>query len=86
MRNEALTSVTCSGIVDADAYEPEDIVHLESRGISVLPVSEIENIILLPDVSRAIAESEGYEDNELDDRLDTLKADIFATLDPPGRP
>ena len=59
-RNEDLTRVTCSGIVDADDYQPEDIKYLDTLGIAVLGVSEIENIILLPAVSRAIAQGEGH--------------------------
>lgn len=79
-RNKDLTRVTCSGIVDADDYQPDDIAYLEKLGIAVLPVSEIENIILMPSVSRAIAESEGYESTELESRLDALKAVIFNGL------
>ena len=51
--------------------------------ISVLPVSEIENIVLLPSVSRAIAELESYRGAELEDMLNALKADIFAKLNEP---
>ena len=43
-------------------------------------VAEIENIILLPPVSRAIAELESYEGAELENILSTLKEDIFSTL------
>ncbi len=79
-RNRELTRVTCSGIVDADDYEADDVANLGRLGIAVLPVSEIENIILLPAVSRAIAVSEGYEGAELEDRLNALKTAIFKTL------
>ena len=51
-----------------------------NRDISVLPVAEIENIILLPPVSRAIAELESYKGAELEDVLTTLKDAIFSTL------
>lgn len=79
-RNETLTRVTCSGIVDADDYQAEEIAHLRGLGVAVLPVSEIENIILLPAVSRAIAESECYEGEDLETRLNELKTAVFATL------
>ena len=46
--NAALTRVTCSEIVDADDYQPEDKATLKRLGIEILPVSEIENIVLLP--------------------------------------
>jgi hypothetical protein len=83
-RNRELTRVTCSGIVDADDYAAEDVTYLNSLGVAVLPVSEIENVILLPSVSRAVAESEGYAGAQLEARLDALKAAIFATLSPAG--
>ncbi len=79
--NETLTRVTCSGIVDADDYQAKEITYLGDLGIAVLPVSEIENIILLPAVSRAIAESEGYEGEDLETRLNELKTAVFASLD-----
>jgi ABC-type dipeptide/oligopeptide/nickel transport system ATPase component len=80
-RNEVLTRVTCSGVVDADDYQAEEIAHLDRLGVAVLPVSEIENIILLPPVSRAIAMSDGYEGADLENRLSALKVAIFETLD-----
>ena len=79
-RNRELTRVTCSGIVDADDYEQEDIARLGDLGVAVLPVSEIENIILLPDVSRYIAEAEGYEGAALSARLESLKIAVLETL------
>lgn len=79
-RNEKLTRITCSGIVDADDYNEEEIKYLSDLGIATLPVSEIENIILLPKVSRAIAESEAYEDEALEQRLENLAEAIFNTL------
>ncbi|TCG08400.1 ABC transporter ATP-binding protein [Paraburkholderia steynii] len=78
--NETLTRVTCSGIVDADDYDNEDIQYLRRLGVAVLPVSEIENVILLPPVSRAIAESEGLEDAALTECLAGLQAAVFATV------
>lgn len=79
-RNETLTRVTCSGIVDADDYSQDDIDYLAGLGIEVLPVSEIENIILMPSVSAAIAESEGYLGSELDENIMNLTESIFGTL------
>ena len=46
-------------------------------GVGVLPVSEIENIVLLPEVSRAIAKCHAYQGAELEERLRTLKSSIF---------
>lgn len=78
--NKELTRVTCSGIVDADHYDADDVAYLASLGIAVLTVSEIENVVLLPSVSRTIAESEGYEGDALEVNLAALKQDVFDTL------
>lgn len=82
-RNQALTRVTCSGIVDADDYGADDIAYLERLGIKTLPVSEIENVFLLPSVSKAIAEIEGYSGAELRTRLSDLRDAIFTSLNSP---
>lgn len=81
MRNNAsLTRITCSGIVDADDYSEEDKEYLQDLGIATLPVSEIENIILLPSVSLIIAHHEGLVGDELDIRLNNLSDAIFDSL------
>jgi len=79
-KNENLTRVTCCGIVDADDYDAADVTYLGNLGINVLSVSEIENVILLPEVSRAIAVSEAYEAEEIENRLEALASRIFDTL------
>lgn len=79
-RNENLTRVTCSGVVDADDYSAEDQKYLAGLGIATLPVSEIENIILMPKVSASIAEAEGYSSIELETKLTELSESIFNTL------
>ncbi len=79
--NKGLTRITCSGIVDADDNNEEDIEYLSNLGIATLPVSEIENIILLPEVSRAIAENEGYKNEDLEICLKNLSDDIFRTIE-----
>lgn len=78
--NMEFTRVTCAGIVDADDYQPADMEYMQKLGVVTLPVSEIENVLFLPEVSRAIAESEAFDGMELTKRLEALKADIFATI------
>lgn len=78
--NAQLTRVTCAGIVDADDYTPDEIQHLNSLGVFPLPVSEVENLILLPEVSRAIAQTEGYAGADLEQQLSKLQESIFNTL------
>ena len=79
-RNALLTRVTCSGIVDADGYDADEIGRLLGFGVAVLPVSELENLILLPAVSTAIAEGEGFTGTELAMQLENLKVAVFDTL------
>jgi len=84
-KNANLTRVTCSGIVDGDDYGKSDAEYLAKRGIKVLPVSEIENMILLPEVSRTIAEAEGYCGAELETVLAQLSDAVFKAVDSPEK-
>ena len=63
--NPSLTRVTCHGMVDGDHRSPDEIAYLRGRGVMVLPVTELENVFLLPDVSRAIAAHEAHEGHGL---------------------
>jgi hypothetical protein len=76
-RNASLTRVTCSGLVDADDYDDGERTFLGRQGIAVLPVSEIENLVLLPSVCREIALLENYRDGELQQKLAAVKAGVF---------
>ena len=78
--NAALTRVTCHGIVDGDHRSTEEIDHLRDRGVFVLPVTELENVFLLPEVSRAIAAHEAHEGDGLDARLDELRRVVFGCI------
>ncbi|MDN4714184.1 hypothetical protein QYZ39_11015 [Vibrio parahaemolyticus] len=79
-QNEGLTRIRCSGIVDADDYNNGDIEYLNELGIKVIPVSEVENIFLLPSVSQAILELEGYSDSELADKYNSFSHSIFNSV------
>jgi ABC-type branched-subunit amino acid transport system ATPase component len=82
-RNDALTRVACRGIVDADDRTVEEEARLRDFQVAVLPVSEIENLVLLPTVSRAIAEHEGLVGSELQARLQALEEAIFQLASSP---
>lgn len=75
--NEQLTRATCAGIVDADGCSTEEIKNFNKLGVFPLPVSEVENLFLLPEISRAIAQLEGFKDEELEQKLVNLKTKIF---------
>ena len=82
--NPALTRITCHGIVDRDHRSPDEVNHLRSLGVEVLPVAEIENIVLLPEVSRAIASHEGFRGRELSACLGGLRKAVFELLEASG--
>ena len=75
--NANFTRISCQGIVDRDHRTDEEIEYLRARGVHVLPVAELENVFLLPGVSRAIASTEGYEGAALTACLDTLRDAAF---------
>lgn len=86
LRNNAdFTRIAASGIVDGDDYEADDIANLEKLGISVLPVSEIENLFILPDVSEAIAIAEGHVEPERSTLLSKLEEAVIASLNADGK-
>ena len=78
--NAALTRVTCHGIVDGDHRTANEIEYLRGRGVIVLPVAELENVFLLPEVSRTIAEYEAHEGDGLDARLKNLQQAVFESI------
>lgn len=82
--NQQLTRVHCAGIVDADDHNSSEIQAFENMGIYVLPVSEIENLFILPIVSRAIASSEHYTPELTEERLGLLLDDILSLANNQG--
>ena len=78
--NAALTRITCHGIVDGDQRSADEIDYLRDRGVAVLPVTELEDVFLLPEISRAIAAHEAHEGDELDARLDNLRQAVFGSI------
>jgi hypothetical protein len=53
----ALHRLGAMGLVDADDRSADEIADLKRRGIYVLPVAEVENLLLLPSVFLAFAEA-----------------------------
>jgi len=76
--NASLTRVTCAGLVDADSRTEADLASLAAANISVLPVSEVENLLLLPSIASAILDYDSHCQAEKAVRLSKLKADLFA--------
>lgn len=82
--NSSLNRITCSGIVDADDYTQEEKNNLDSLGVAALPVSEIENLILLPEVAVAILEEERHQGQELKIKLNALIDEVCQEVSRPG--
>ncbi len=78
--NASLTRVTCAGVVDADSRDSTELAFLSGLGIAVLPVSEIESLVLLPPISEQIAISEGYTGDALAAKMQELKTAVLQTL------
>ncbi len=75
--NAALTRVSCAGIVDADAYTADEAEALHAKGVEILSVSEIENLFLFPEVVKAIAMSDGHDQNDADIRAAQVFDELF---------
>lgn len=80
-QNAVLTRVICRGIVDADSRDPIEIQALRKIGIEVLPVSELENVMALPKMTKAIARLEGFNDEEIKAKQAELADKIFELLE-----
>lgn len=78
--NAAFTRIMAQGIADADSYTAAEIANLQQSGIKILPVSEIENLFLLPSVGRAILETDAHNEDEIKSRLERLKNAIFEKI------
>lgn len=63
------------GIVDSDHRQQNEIDRLKSFGVFVLPVAEIENLLLLPEVFLALAES--YSCSDAGGRLVRLREEVM---------
>ncbi|MXY54109.1 MAG: AAA family ATPase [Gammaproteobacteria bacterium] len=77
--NPAFTRVSCWGLVDRDSRSSDEIDQLRSRHVYVLPVAEIENVFLLPDVARALAASGGYEGEQRERLIGQLHGDVLTS-------
>ncbi len=60
------------GCVDADAREPAEVGLLNSQGVHVLPVAEVENVLVLPSVFVELAKSLDFSEVDARQRLDQL--------------
>lgn len=76
-KHAALHRVGCAGIIDADGRDAREIAELDARGIHVLAVSEVENILLLPGPFMSLAKLLQFDEQASGVALDALKAVVF---------
>ncbi|PXA88911.1 ABC transporter ATP-binding protein [Nostoc sp. 3335mG] len=72
-----LHRVGCAGLVDADGRTTEEATFLETKGVYRLPVSEIENVLLLPAVFLALAVSLKFSVHEAQAKLAALQSIVY---------
>lgn len=73
-----LHRVGCAGLVDADGRTDAEAAYLESRGVYRLPVSEVENLLVLPKVFLAVAKALKFTDEEAQEKLAALRTFVLA--------
>lgn len=56
----------CKGIIDRDGRTDEECAILRNDDLIILPVSELENLLLLPNIWRQVLISRDYANGELD--------------------
>jgi energy-coupling factor transporter ATP-binding protein EcfA2 len=68
----------CAGIVDADGRDEPEIDWLKERGIYCLPVSEVENLLLLPNVFLSVAAELKFSDSDAQTKLQQLREVVLS--------
>jgi hypothetical protein len=73
-----LHRVGCAGLVDADGRTDAEAAYLEARGVYRLPVSEVENLLVLPNVFLAVANSLKFSDHDAQQKLAALRSLVLS--------
>jgi hypothetical protein len=78
-RNRQLAKIgDVFGLIDSDGRPNSSVESLNALGVHVLPVMEIENILLLPHVFAEIARSLQFLDKNVIDMVDNLSTELAA--------
>lgn len=73
-----LHHVGCAGLVDADGRTDAEADQLARRGVYRLPVSEVENLLLLPEVFLALAKELKFQERCATTKLRALQTFVFS--------
>lgn len=72
-----LHRIGCAGIIDSDGRTESEVAYLSSLGIYTLPVSEIENLFLLPKIFRELAIILRFKEEDISIAIEGLKGEIL---------
>ena len=72
-----LHRVGCAGLVDGDGRSSSETAYLEATGVYCLPVSEVENLLILPRVFLALAKALQFSDGDAQSRLNALRTFVL---------
>ena len=72
-----LHRIGCAGLVDADGRSSEEVAHLQGKGVYCLPVSEVENLLLLPNVFMAAATALKFDEATARSMLASLRSHVM---------
>jgi len=73
----ALHRIGCAGLIDLDGRTDEEATYLTTKGVFSLSVSEVENVLLLPNVFLAIAKDLKFNHVDANTRLSNLKTYVL---------
>ncbi|HEX8432390.1 MAG TPA: AAA family ATPase [Longimicrobium sp.] len=73
-----LHALDCKGLIDRDQRSETERTALSQDAIFTIPVSEVENLLLLEPVLRCVAQI--LHRDEVDDLVDKVKVQVFARL------
>lgn len=76
-KHAAFHRLRCAGLVDADGRDTDEAARLVAINVYVLPVSEVENILLLPKPFMALAKLLKFDDVEAQKKLEKLKVHVM---------
>jgi ABC-type branched-subunit amino acid transport system ATPase component len=73
-----LHRVGCAGIIDSDGRSVQESQYLAQKSVYTLPVSEVENLLLLPAVFKELAMALAFDEAEATQKLNDLRARVIS--------
>lgn len=77
-RQPRLHRFGCVGLIDSDDRPPQEVEALRQCGVHTLPVAEVENLYVLPDIFRALARTQGFSEQDAQAKVDELTVRVLS--------